>query len=163
MPNLEVPPFDLLENLSHPFSGFSEVLPSTPDLEDSFRRKATTVRLRIAAQFGVPLKDWTSTAKELDSIVAGMWGTGWNPETGNVNLFACDFGLVLSEAILGMLHGTPTFRSKTDLSHFSIYWPEHRLEAFPFHKVLKCLYNKEGERMIGFVDGLTGKVQGRHA
>ena len=94
----------------------------------------------------------------MDQIISEMWDSGWNPETGNINLFARDFGVVLVDAILKSLGGKPIFRSEKDMSHLSIFWANSKLEAFPFHKVLKCLFNRQGESASSFVSSLYEKL-----
>jgi hypothetical protein len=53
------------------------------------------------------------------------------------------------------------FRSATNLLHCSIVWGDQRVEAFPFHKALKCLTHSEGETMTYFVRGLGALLEDR--
>jgi len=159
MPNhnvktVEVPPFDALAEEASPFGGFGPILPTSAELNDRFQKEAIDARRRIQEGFQTKLASPTETPNELDKIITSMWNSGWNPEIGNVDLFARDFGCLLTKAILELLGGMLIFRSTDDASHLSIFWADAKLEAFPFHKVLKCLNNRHGETMSSFVSGL---------
>lgn len=151
----QVPAFDAILGIALPFAGFGDVLQNTSEIEAKFRLTALEAQKRLHRGFGTRFQNVPETLQELDRILADMWNTGWKPESGNLNLFVTDFGLVLAVSILDLLGGVPTFRSETDLSHFSIVWPSIKLEVFPFHKSLNCLNCREGQSISGFVTGLT--------
>jgi hypothetical protein len=155
---IEVPPFDALSGQVNPFLGFGQILPNSFELEKRFQETLTKALRNVKDGFKVKLAIPNEIPRELDRIIVGMWDSGWNPESGNVNLFSRDFGCILTKAVLDSLGGISTFRSIDDISHFSIFWPDAKLEAFPFHKVLKCLYNRNGETMISFIEGLAGQL-----
>jgi hypothetical protein len=54
--------------------------------------------------------------------------------------------------------GDPVFRSKTDLSHASLWWPKQRLEVFPLHKMYRRFTDQDGESLVFFVDSLHRRV-----
>lgn len=114
---------------------------------------------RLRKGFKVKLENRSKIARELDKIVSEMWATGWNPMSGNINLFSRDLGLCFSIALLNMFGGNPVFRSQKDMNHFSIFWIDAKVEVFPFHKVLKCLFNREGETLEGFTRGITSQIK----
>lgn len=156
---VEVPPFDVLAGDSAPFTGFGDVLPPSLEVSETFFAAAEEARRRVEEGFRRDLSDPKLAPQRLDEIIAEMWDHGWSPKIGKVNLFVRDFGLVLSKAVLTLCGGTPTFRSKTAADHFSIWWPAQKLEAFPFHHVLKCLWDREGNSCAFFVKGLTDMLQ----
>jgi hypothetical protein len=88
-----------------------------------------------------------------------MWTEGWQPERSDINLFATDFGCVLTKAIEQTLDGMLVFRSSSDLSHLSVWWPQAQVEAFPFHKTYKRLLSEEGESLGFFSRQLTRLVE----
>jgi hypothetical protein len=156
---LEVPPFDALFNEPTPFQGFGQPLTTSSEVEKQFRSEAVKAQERLNKGFGVEINDQSDIPAQLDKIVAGMWAAGWNPEKGNINLFTRDLGLVLSVVLLVNYGGQPTFRSEKDVNHFSIFWMDAKIEAFPFHKALKCLYNREGESMSSFTRGIGDSLK----
>jgi hypothetical protein len=44
----------------------------------------------------------------------------------------------------------------------SIFWKEKKVEAFPFFKVLKRLFNKDGESLIYFFNSLRKMIVDNH-
>ena len=155
---IEIPPFDALSGQVTPFLGFGDILSKSPEVETQFFLAIADAKRRIEGGFDVRLNIANETAKELDKIIIDMWESGWNPKTGNINLFAFDFGCILAKIVLAQLGGQPTFRSSKEMNHFSIFWANKRLEAFPFHKALKCLHIRQGETMTSFVNGLANKL-----
>lgn len=156
---IETPAFDALAGQSSPFGGFGQILPNFAQLENQFLKEAADAQHRVQEGFRIKLAGRGEIPNELDKIIANMWNSGWNPESGNINLFTRDFGCVLTKAILDLLGGRLIFRSKEDVSHLSIFWANAKLEAFPFHKVLKCIHNRQGETMTNFIDGLASKLK----
>ena len=150
----EVIDFDLLVGKTPPFLGFGEVIQNSGELEKELHTAADQVRHQIRDTFGAKLDNPSATPKELDDIIQELWETGWDPEVGNLALFTRDLGLLLAEATLDLLGGNLIFRSKSNVIHWSIVWADQDVEAFPFHKALKCLTRWHGETMTFFVIGL---------
>jgi hypothetical protein len=84
-----------------------------------------------------------------------MWNDGWSPEKGNINLFATDFGLVFVDAIHAVMGGELVFRSDSDITHLSMWYPTFKIEAFPFHHVCKCLLESDGSSLGYFFHALS--------
>ena len=61
-------------------------------------------------------------------------------------------------AIQDVTGGQAIFRSRTDLSHASLWWPEKRVEVFPFHKMYRRLVDRDGESLVFFVKALVKKM-----
>jgi len=129
----EIMDFDLLVGNKTPFLGFGEVIQDSRELEKELHRAADQVRHQIRSTFGAKLDNSSTTPKELDDIAEELWETGWDPEVGNVALFTRDLGLLLTEATLDLLEGRLIFRSASNVIHWSIFWADHGVEAFPFH------------------------------
>jgi hypothetical protein len=161
MSNHEILDFDLLVGRSAPFRGFGEVVEDSRRIEVEFHKDVDQVRRQIRDTFGARLEEPSSTPKELDNIIRELWQTGWDPRVGNLQLFARDLGLLLTEATLVLLKGTLIPRSTSNLIHWSIFWATERVEAFPFHKALKCLTHSDGETMTYFVRGLGHQLDMR--
>lgn len=151
----KTPPFDRLTGLSAPFEGFGPVLDRSQDRTDEFCRVVAEARRRIRDVFSVAISDSPAEiADQLDILADSMWDDGWDPSTGDVNLFATDFGLVLTAAMIKTGGGSLVFRSESDLSHVSVWYQDRGVEAFPFHKVFKRLSSREGESIASFVSGI---------
>jgi hypothetical protein len=142
-----------------PYLGFGNLVRDTHELERQLRADAVQAGEEVRDAFRVRLESSTSVPKELDDIIERMWGTGWDPRVGDLGLFTATFGLLLSEATLDLLGGTPIFRSPGDVVDFhnSIFWPG--VEAFPFHKAFKCLTESDGESMAYFVRGVEHELE----
>lgn len=154
---LEVPPFDSLTQGTTPYSGFGPLVLG-PDAAENFSRVIKEASVRISEMLGVsPPPDRTGIAA-LEKLASRMWREGWDPESADVNLFVRDFGSVFMSIIQAMTTGEPVFRSKTDLSHASLWWPKKRLEVFPFHKMYRRLTDRDGESLVFFLDSLTKKL-----
>jgi hypothetical protein len=156
---IETPPFDAIAGQPNPFSGFGQILPNSVELWNRLQKEAADAQQRLQEGFRVKLSSPREVPNELDKLIAGMWESGWDPQSGNVNLFTRDLGCVLTKSILDLLGGLPIFRSETDVSHLSVFWAGAGFEAFPFHKVLKCLYSQHGETMASFMDGIASKTR----
>jgi hypothetical protein len=141
-----------------PYLRFGPIVENAERLEEDFHNEAAVTRAQLRHTFGARLDNSTTIPQELDEIVAEMWNTGWDPEKGNTNLFARDIGLTLVEATLTLLGGLLVFRDETNFIHCSIFWQNAKIEAFPFHKTLKCLRNRHGDSMAYFVKGLSDQV-----
>jgi hypothetical protein len=146
--------FDLLVGPKAPFLGFGEIIQNSRGLEDELHKAAAQVREQIRNVFGAKLDSPSMAPKELDDIIQELWETGWDPEADNVELFTRDLGLLITEVTLELLGGELTFRSTDNFIHCSIFWSDQGVEAFPFHKALKCLRHSHGETMTFFVVGL---------
>jgi hypothetical protein len=152
--SLRVPPFDMLTAQPSPYSGFGEPLAESSDLEKQLLSLADEARTRLNEGFGRQLANDASLPAELDSIVREMWEHGWSPDTGNVNLFATDFGLVLAAMLRERYKVAMVFRSATDVSHVSLFWVREEIEVFPFHHVVKCLLDSQSDSIASFADGI---------
>jgi hypothetical protein len=150
----EIIDFDLFVGKKAPFLGFGEIIQNSRELEDELHKAADQVRKQIRNVFGAKLDNPSMDPKELDDIVQELWESGWNPESDNVGLFTRDLGLILTEATFDLLGGELISRSTGNVIHCSIFWSDQGVEAFPFHKALKCLRHSHGETMTFFVVGL---------
>jgi hypothetical protein len=146
--------FDLLVGKTGPFLGFGEVIQNSSELEGELHKIADQVRQQIRNVFGAKLDNSSTTPKELDDIIQELWETGWDPEVGRLDLFTRDLGVLLTETTLDLLEGKLIFRSTDNVIHWSIFWADQGVEAFPFHKALKCFTHLYGETMTFFVIGL---------
>ena len=149
--------FDLLTGQASPFTGFGERC----DASARFAVLSARAIGRFDEMFGVKAEDVDEIASQLDRIIVEMWNEGWDPDTGNIDLFTTDFGALLANSIAKDFEGTPVFRSVTDLTHMSVWWPVERIEAFPFHKVFKRLCSREGEGLSFYVQALSRLVTRR--
>jgi hypothetical protein len=152
--NHNVPLFDLLKGQNSPYEGFGDVLPDQVENKELIDRLTSEAAERIKEGFGIELSDTNQAVTEIENTIAEMWQEGWNPDEGNVNLFATDFGLVLVELIQQLYAGKTVFRSTSELNHLSIWWSEKGVEVFPFHKAYKRLTLESGENLSSFVQGL---------
>lgn len=151
--------FDLLTGQKESYLGFGNPLPESSGRSSRFDALVDRAVIRVQEGFSVNLADDSVSATRLDSIISEMRDEGWKPESGNVNLFSTDFGLIVTRTLQRLAGGTLVFRSETDLNHTSIYWPTLGIETFPFHKVYKRLNAKEGESLDTFVRGVIRLVQ----
>ena len=108
--------------------------------------------------FKVRINATESGILSLEKLVGQMWDEGWDPEHGDINLFARDFGSLFFVGIHTILKGAQVFRSETDLSHASLFWAHRKAEAFPFHRIYKRLYAKDGESLPYFFDGVKQQL-----
>ena len=155
---LEVPPFESLTQGTSPYSGFGPLVSDT-ETTQNFSRVVTEASARINQMFGVSLDFDRTGIVAVEKLVSRMWGEGWNPEKADVNLFVRDFGSVFMSIIQAVTGREEVFRSQTDLSHASLWWPTKRLEVFPFHKMHRRLTTREGESLLFFFDGLVKKLR----
>ena len=151
--------FDVLTDQDDPFDGFGPVLQRDARYERVFLEQVELAKGRVSETFHVDLTEPDIAPKVLDTIVREMWNQSWNPETGNLDLFVTDFGLVVFSSVADLEDGVPTFRSHTDPLHTSIHWASAAVEAFPFHKALKMLIEGEGESAAQFVRGVSKLVR----
>jgi hypothetical protein len=157
-PEVTVPPFDLLTKQEVPYVGFGDVLLPSADRDRALLTAVEKALVRAEEGFKLEFATVANVPSQIDKLVDEMWAQGWNPDAGNVNLFATDFGLILAKTISSLLGGVFVFRSESDISHLSLWWPNKKLEAFPFHKIIKRLYRREGESVGFFVAGLSRLV-----
>src|SRR5260370_9707918 len=157
--NHEILDFDILVGRSASLRGFGEVIEDSKELERQLHKDADQVRQQIRDAFDAKLDNSSGTPKELDDIIKELWETGWDLQVGNLQLFTRDFGLLLTEATLDLLGGKLISRSPSNLIHWSIFCLDRQVEAFPFHKALKCLTHFDGETITYFVRGLGHQLE----
>ncbi len=155
MSNPEFPSFDVLFSQKQPFVGFGPLEEDSPRVELLFGEVVRQAQTRVSQEFDVDEFDGEKLTTALDDVVAEMWTEGWDPQLGDVNLFARDFGALTMDALLRETSGHAIFRSSTDLSNASVYWPQSLIEAFPFHKAQKCLMTRDGESFSQFFRGVV--------
>ncbi len=154
MSHRKIPHFDVIEGEGGPYTGFGSVLPFTTDREREFGKSGEVAARQIETGFEKDLSEPSMNARKLDEIITEMWEECWDPHVGDVNRFVTDLGLVLTKTLGQLIGGKLIFRSETDLTHTSLYWAEVGMEAFPFHKIYKCLVEREGESVSAYVLGL---------
>lgn len=157
---LDVPPFDVLTSQAVPYTGFGDPLAAAEKQQSGFQQTENRARKRVLEVFNLDLSEAKEFPGSLEAIIAQMWSEGWQPEPGDINLFATDFGCLLTGALRQTLGGQLVFRSPTDLSHLSMWWPKSSVEAFPFHKTYKRLQVAEGDSIAFFARSLTKLVGG---
>ncbi len=157
MSPLEVPPFEALTQGTSPYSGFGPIV-NDEETTQNFSRVVSEASARLDEMFGLtPSRDRTGIAA-LEELVSRIWSEGWDPETADVNLFVRDLGSILMSLTQAIAGGDTVFRSPTDVSHASLWWPNERLEVFPFHKMYRRLVDRDGESLVFFVDGLAKRL-----
>ncbi len=152
--SLDIPPFDVLCGQETPYQGFGRILADSSTRDTQVLGLADAAWCKVESHFGITVSEWNQVPAALDECITNMWNEGWNPVTGNLNLFVADFGLVVSLCVLNMYNGSPVHRSTTDLNHMSIWWEKAQVEVFPFHKTLKRLVRPSEESLDLFVRGL---------
>lgn len=152
------PLFDLLAGMSTPYAGFGARLVEPPAQVAELQAAIAAAHQRLAAGFGRDFTAADAVPGQLDAIVGQMWRGGWSPKTGNVGLFARDFGLALTAAILTANGGEAVIPDERNWTHLSIWWRNAQTEAFPFHTVLKCLLAPDGTSMAYFFRGLSARL-----
>lgn len=154
MSNLNIPPFDFLKGQEVPFEGFGDILPDSLTTKNLLQDQIRRAGERVEKGFGLELDDPKKLLVELEKTIDEMWEEGWEPNKGDINLFATDFGLLITKTIRDIFGGKYIFRSENDLTHLSIFWAEKGMEVFPFHKVYKRLIKRSGESLVDFIQGL---------
>jgi hypothetical protein len=152
---VEVPPFDALTGQTAPFAGFGNTEIMGRESPVAFAETVNEATRRLRKGFDVVYTPDVGTIGTIEKIIAQMWDEGWNPSEGNVNLFCTDFGCLVTYALLESLGGNLVFRSRTDLSHASIWWPEKSIEVFPFHATSKRLTIRDGQSLDFFAKGVA--------
>ena len=147
----EVPPFDSLTDQAAPHEGFGDILSCRDITERKFIEGVAEAANRISEVFDVRIGTRLGNVRELDRLIDDMWFEGWTPNDDAINVFATDFGSVLTHLIREAFGGELVFRSDSDLSHLSCWWESERIEVFPFHKTYKRLSSREGESLVFFV------------
>ena len=150
----EIPLFDLLTRQPLPHEGLGDVLPFSQTCEDRFREIVQEARSRAREVFDSVIGEDRESVYTLEALIEEIWGQGWTPQSANVDLFATDFGSLLTSCLSEELGGQLVFRSETDLSHLSCWWRLSQIEAFPFHKVYKRLVVREGESLSFYFSAL---------
>jgi hypothetical protein len=152
--------FDMLQGPGTPFAEFGDPLPQSGERLHQLQEEIGAARGRVEAGFGQEFARVHAIPSQLDEIIKGMWKDGWSPEEGDINLFARDFGLVFIDSLNIQYGGEYIFRSKSDITHLSLWWPRFAVEAFPFHHVLKCLSDPEGSSLEYFSRGVAMSLEG---
>jgi hypothetical protein len=159
---IDIPPFDILTGDSIPFDGFGTENGEKENVEISFLKVVKESGDRIKEVFNLDVDcENVDPVTGLEDIISQMWLEGWDPETGNSNLFTRDFGSIFAREIKSQLGGKYIFRSRKRLDYMSIFWKDKKVEAFPFFKVLKRLFNKDGESLTYFFESLRKIVDDR--
>jgi hypothetical protein len=153
----DLPSFDVLTGAAEPFDGGDVSV--TPQILPRFEEVVSQAAARVVDIFAVDVPANLDGAAELERIVIEMWDDGWNPDEGEVSLFVRDFGALLVRSILGELNGVPVFRSPTDLSHMSVWWPDLKVETFPFHRMYKRMTHADGESITYYISSLNRLVK----
>ncbi len=161
MSSHEIMDFDLFVGRTAPLPSFGPVDDDSKGPERQLRAAAAQVRQQVRDTFDAKLENSSAIPGELDSIIRELWETGWDPQVDNLQLFTRDFGLLLTETTLDLLGGKLVPRSPDNVVHWSIFWADRKVEAFPFHKALKCLTHRDGETMTYFVRGLRHQLEVR--
>jgi hypothetical protein len=160
---IDIPPFDIITGDAIPFDGFGNIIEDKKNVEISFIKVLKEVSERIRDIFDLDLDcENIDAVTDLENIISQMWLEGWDPEVGDYNLFTRDFGSILAREIKSQLGGEYIFRSRKRLDYMSIFWKEKKVEAFPFFKVLKRLFNKDGESLIYFFNSLRKMIVDNH-
>jgi len=150
--------FDLLCGEASPFAGFGfcEIEPSI-EVQKFFQAAELSI-LRVNDTFELLLGSTTRYASELDDLISSMWQDGWNPKEKAFNLFVRDLGLCFTYLMQREIGGQLVFRGGDTLDHLSLWWPDSRVEAFPFHKVAKALSEQHGESLDQMRNGVQAKL-----
>jgi hypothetical protein len=160
---IDIPPFDIITGDAIPFDGFGNIIEDKKNVGISFIKVLKEVSERIRDIFDLDLDcENIDAVTDLENIISQMWLEGWDPEVGDYNLFTRDFGSILAREIKSQLGGEYIFRSRKRLDYMSIFWKEKKVEAFPFFKVLKRLFNKDGESLIYFFNSLRKMIVDNH-
>lgn len=106
---------------------------------------ANDARQRVANTFGAVASPDAEGVAHIDSLVAEIWQSGWDPKRKSFNLFATDFGVLFAAAFIGLPEFAAVFRSEQILDHVSFWSPEADTEFFPFHKIARALLSGDGE------------------
>jgi hypothetical protein len=124
----------------------------------NFSRVVSEASARVDEMFGLTPSRDRAGITALEGLVSRIWSEGWDPETADVNLFVRDLGSIFMLITQEIAGGETVFRSKTDVSHASLWWPDKRLEVFPFHKMYRRLVDSDGESLVFFLNGLTKRL-----
>lgn len=163
MSKIDIPPFDIITGDANPFDGFGKIIEDKKNVEIRFLKVVKEVSDRIRDIFNIDVDcENYDAVTDLENIIYQMWLEDWDPEAGDYNLFTRDFGSILAREIKSRLGGEYIFRSRKSLDYMSIFWKEKKVEAFPFFKVLKRLFNKDGESLTYFFASLRKMVVDRH-
>jgi hypothetical protein len=144
----------VVKNNQQPYGGYGPVIQANEAAHKQLDEVAKVAASRIEEMSGARVGFDRDSLHLLDSIIAKMWQTGWDPDEGNVDLFVTDFGAVLMRALLNTFGGRLIVRSERDVSHLSIYWSYEKVEVFPFHKTHHVLARQSSESLDEFASGL---------
>src|SRR5690606_34787898 len=136
--------FDTLKGDDSPFRGFGE-----PTIYDSHGPSAyegalETAKASAREYFGIGFQEPSNVIAAIEEAISSMWQTGWDPQTGRVDLFVWHFGILVAEALRIKYRGSFVIRDEQDYLRASLWWPEQEVEAFPFHKTYKRLHDRDG-------------------
>lgn len=137
-----------------PSTDFGAALPDKQG-ESAFEEVAAQARARFQEVFGHD----PSAASDLETTISEMWREGWSPGDGELDLFVRDFGTLLVSMLRTLAPSRIVLRSQTDLSHASLWFPQHAFEVFPFHKVYKRLTRRDGESLSYFHSALAERLR----
>lgn len=144
----------MLTGQSSPYTGFGEPTNSSIIINENYSKTTKEAFFRISELFKVQCNLGIESIKHVDEVITEMWSSGWDPDKANVNLFATDFGCVVTEGLKLDLGGALVLRSETDLNHASLWWKEQKIEAFPFHSTYKRLKFSENQSLLQFAQSL---------
>jgi len=141
--------FDALAKEDAPSSIFGDILGGSPLrlATATLRRDAEGARSRVNDTFGHHVTPDEQGIRVLDTIVAEMWSTGWDPKRESLDLFVSDFGALYASAFASIETLRLVARSTGDPLHMSFWSLMARMEYFPYHKVVKALRNPTGENL----------------
>ena len=111
MLNPEVSLFDVLYSQSDPFNGFGPIAKDSSRIENLFGEVVSQAQTRVLQIFKISEVDGEKLITELDDVIAEMWREDWDPQSGDANLFARDFGALMMDALLRETCGLAVFRS----------------------------------------------------
>jgi hypothetical protein len=135
----------MLTEQSAPFTGFGETQVFVSQLPSAYIETSAQASERLKAVFGISHEVGIECIREVEEVINQMWSKGWDPQGAKINLFTTDFGCLIAENLRQSLSGSLVLRSEIDLSHASIWWPEAKLEVFPFHAIYRRLKSQSGE------------------
>ena len=153
----------MLSGDNSPFTGFGVPAAADEIQWQKFSETVKTIKDWIKEGFAIECDDSFATVHAIEALIAQMWDEEWEPSLGDVNLFLTSFGVIITNAILKTLGGTLVMRSPTHADHASIWWPDLKIEAFPFHTVGKRLWNRDGVSIAFTCDSIAKLIQDRNA
>ncbi len=151
---IDIPLFDCLRGHAQPCRNFGDPLIFEGTLPVNYQAAVEISRAQVREVFGIEMTSADSTLLELEDVITTMWRQDWEPTESRLNLFTTHFGCLFTEALRGKLGGSFVTRSEVDVLHSSLWWPEQKVEAFPFHMMYKRLLEEVGHSLPFFERGL---------